>query len=191
MDKKEVTVLVRPESISWEEISTVLKRAHSENVRSGIILPYPQLPPEEIYAKTEGRGGVMFVALSEGIVVGTGAVAIIEKNLWCGRGKYAYCYFDAVLPDYSGQGVYRKIVAAQEGYAKSYGVSRMLFDTDERNKRILEISEKNGYRRVDYKIRENRYSVLMVKWLGKASYSRLGCALRFARIKFARKRMSK
>jgi GNAT superfamily N-acetyltransferase len=189
MDREEIIVSERPDNISWEEISSVLKRAHEDNIKKGIVLPYPQLPPEEIKAKTEDRGGKMFVALCEGKVVATGAVAIIEKNLWCGNGRYAYCFLDAVLPEFTGRGIYRRIVTAQESFAESMGVARMLFDTDERNKRMLDISRKNGYRFVQYRIREGRNSVLMVKWMDGCPYSRLKCAWTFFRIKRNKKKL--
>lgn len=184
MDRKEIRVLERPDSISWEEISSVLRQAHADNIKKGIILPYPSLPPEELYAKTEGRGGIMLVALCNGKVVGTGAVVIINKNIWCGSGLYAYCYLDSVLPEYAGQGIYRMIVNWQEDYAKKSGVNRMLFDTHELNRRMLSISQKHGYRKIDYKIRKDHNSILLVKWLNDAPISYIKCALKFAWIRY-------
>ena len=183
MDRKEIVVLERTGNVSWEEISSVLKQAHAENVKNGIVLPYPALPPEELYAKTEGRGGKMIVALCEGKVVGTGAVAIIEKEFWCGKGKYAYCFLDAVLPEFMGQGIYAKIVEWQENYAKSVGVDRMLFDTHELNKRMIKISERHGYRKIQYRVKEGRNSVVLVKWLNGCPYSRFKCAWVYSRKK--------
>ena len=176
MARKEIVVLERPESVSWEEIRAVLQEAHSENVKKGIVLLYPSLSAEELYAKTEGRGGKMLVALCEGKVVGTGAVAIIEKEFWCGNGKYAYCFLDAVLPEYQGQGIYAKIVEWQENYARSVGVDRMLFDTHELNRRIIKISIKHGDRKIQYRVKDGRNSVVLVKWLNGCPYSRLQCA---------------
>lgn len=81
-----ITVMRRPESVSWEAVSRVLKEAHRENVRRGIRMTYPQLPPEQLYEKTEGRGGVLFVALDGERLVGTAAVVRIDKAIWCGTG---------------------------------------------------------------------------------------------------------
>ncbi|MBR3030254.1 MAG: GNAT family N-acetyltransferase [Bacteroidales bacterium] len=180
---KEITVIERPESVSWEEISSVLKQAHADNVKKGIVLPYPALPPLDIYAKTEGRGGKMVVALYKGKVVGTGAVAVINKKLWCGQGKYLYSFLDAVLPEYKGQGIYSQIEKWQVQYAKSVGLNRLLLDTHECNKDMIAIARKKGYRKVGYKIREGHNSVIMVKWLDGCPYSRLKCRLMFARKK--------
>lgn len=188
MDRKAIVILERPVNVTWEEISSVLKQAHAENVKNGIVLPYPALPPEELYAKTEGRGGKMLVALCDGKVVGTGAVSIIDKEFWCGNGKYAYCFLDAVLPEFMGQGIYAKIVEWQENYAKSVGVERMLFDTHELNKRMIKISEKHGYRKIHYRVKEGRNSVILVKWLNGCPYSRLKCAWTYSKIKRDKKK---
>ena len=186
MDRDEIVIIERPDSVSWEQISSVLKKAHEENVRNGIVLPYPQLPPKEIKEKIEGQGGILFVALCGEQLVATGAVKIIKKNLWCGKGDYAYCFFAAVLPEYAGRGIYRRIEIAEEEYARSKGVNRMMFDTDERNKRILSISKKNEYRLVEYRIRDGRNSVLLVKWLDGCPYSRIKCAIRYWIIKLGK-----
>lgn len=187
MDREEIIIVERPEFITWEQISCVLKKAHEENVRNGIVLPYPHLPPNEIRNKIEGQEGVMYVALNGDQVVATGAVKIIQKTLWCGSGQYAYCFFAAVLPEYAGRGLYRRIETAQEGYANSKGIKRMMFDTDEQNKRILSISKKNGYRFVDYRVRDGRNSVLLVKWLDGCPYSRIKCAIKYLSIKLRKK----
>ena len=76
-----ITVMRRPESVSWEAVSRVLKEAHRENVRRGIRMTYPQLPPEQLYEKTEGRGGVLFVALDGERLVGTAAVVTKPASL--------------------------------------------------------------------------------------------------------------
>lgn len=179
MDGKALIVTERPNYISWEDISSLLRKAHSDNVAKGIRLPYPFLPPEQLRAKTEESGGTMLVALFQGHLAGVGAVRVINKKLWCGSGQYAYCYLAAVDPDYAGKGIYRRIVLEQENIALRSGVSRMLFDTHEHNDRIIEISLKNGYRLVDYKVREDHNSVLLVKWLNGCPYSRIRCLWEF------------
>ena len=161
-----------------------MRAAHKKNVENGIVLPYPHLSPDELKEKVEGRDGKMFVALCDGKVIATGAVAIIEKNLWCGKGKYAYCFLASVLPGFNGMGAYRRIETEQEKFASSQGVIRCLFDTDERNHRILEISKRNGYRLVEFRVREGRNSVVLVKWLEGCPFSRLKCWMKYNRIKY-------
>lgn len=190
MDRKEIKIVERPSSVSWEEISAVLKESHLENVNKGINLPYPALPPNEIYAKTEGSGGIMLVALDGEKVVGTSAVIIIDKDLWCGSGKYAYCCFASVLPEYRGTGIYRQFSEWREKYARKMGVDRLMYDTDERNVRVISVTKENGFRPVEYRVREGRNSVVFVKWLKKCPYSKLNCVFHFLGIKYLKKIIS-
>lgn len=191
MLRNEITVIERPSIVSWEEVSNVLKAAHAKNVIDGIIMTYPQLPQEQLKEKIEGFGAKLFVAMHGNKVVGTGAVAILNKDyLWCGKGLYAYTFIDAVLPEYTGLGIYARIAAEQEKYALDNGVERMLLDTHARNKRMIHLSKKNGYRPVYYRYINNHESIVMVKWLKSCPYSKIDCAIRYARIR-CRKRLEK
>lgn len=181
-----ITVMRRPESVSWEAVSRVLKEAHRENVRRGIRMTYPQLPPEQLYEKTEGRGGVLFVALDGERLVGTAAVVSIDKAIWCGDGGYAYCFLDAVLPAYAGKGVFRRLADAQQQWAREAGLDRLLLDTNERNRHMLRLCRKSGWRSVDYRIHNGYSSVMLVKWLGGCPYSRLHCQYKFQWMKWGR-----
>lgn len=192
MSRDEVSIVERPESVSWEDISGLLRRAHAQNVANGIKLPYPFLSPSELRDKVEGAGGKMLVALHNGKLVGTAAVKVIHRDyLWCGKGEYAYCFLAAVLPEYSGQGIYRRLIEAREDIARSWGINKLLFDTDERNTRVIKICKKNDFRPVDYKIREDHNSVLLVKWLDGCPYSKLKCAYVYQRRKSLRKKNAK
>lgn len=187
---KGLIIAKRPETVSWEAISAVLRHAHADNVRRGIRMTYPQLPPDQLQAKTEGRGGTMLVALTDDRVIGTAAVVRLDKKIWCGNGPYAYCFLDAVLPEYAGKGVFRQLEAAQIQWARDAGITCMLLDTNERNVRMLKRCRKNGYRAVDYRVHDGYNSVMLVRWLDGCPYSRLRCRLSFLRIKWARKRQA-
>ena len=150
-------------------------------------MPYPFLEPEEIREKIESKGGVMFVAMVDDQLVGTGAVILLDKHFWCGKGKYGYHCFDAVLPEYEGKGVYKAIAAKQEAYVKSHDVDRIFFDTHEKNRRMIEMSRKSGYEFIEYRIRKDHNSVLMVKWLDQSPYSHLLCRTNFLKVKYITK----
>lgn len=185
----EITIIERPSFVSWEDISNVLKSAHAQNVKKGIIMLYPQLSPEQLKEKIESYGAKLFVALDGEKIVGTGAVAILNKDyLWCGKGQYAYNFMDAVMPDYAGRGIYARIAAEQEKYAQENDVDRMLLDTHARNKRMIGLSKKKGYRPVYFRYINNHESIVMVKWLNMCPYSRIECALKFAKIKYNKRK---
>ena len=186
-----ITVMRRPESVSWEAVSRVLKEAHRENVRRGIRMPYPQLPPEQLYEKTEGRGGVLFVALDSERRVGTAAVVRIKKDIWCGDGGYAYCFLDTILPAYAGKGVFRRLADAQQLWASEAGLDRLLLDTNEKNVRMRKICRRNGFLPVEYRIHDDHNSVIFVKWLHGCPYPEWFVRLMFIRLKWKRKRNAK
>ena len=185
--EEKIAIVPKPSTVSWETISQVLRTAHQKNVEDGVFMPFPFLEPEEIREKIESKNGVMFVAMADGQLVGTGAVFILNKDFWCGKGQYGYHCFDAVLPEYAGKGVYKAIAAKQEAYVKSHDVDRIFFDTHEKNRRMIEMSRKSGYEYIEYRIRKDHNSVLMVKWLGKSPYSHFSCQMSFLRLKYIKK----
>lgn len=182
-----ISVKVRPETVSWEEISQVLRKAHRDNMQRGVHMTYPNLPPKQLWEKTEGRGGTLFVAIDGDCVVGTAAVVRIEKAIWCWNGAYAYCFLDAVLPDYTGQGVFKQLAQVQEQWAREAGISHLLLDTNVRNRHMLRVCRKSGWHAVDYRIHKGYSSVMLVKWLDGCPFSRLYCLFMYLWMKWGRK----
>lgn len=189
-DDRELSVIVKPHNITWDDISQVLRHAHQKNIEEGIYMHNPFLPPDEIKEKIDKMGGVMFVALLKGRLVGTGAVAIREIKWWCAKGQIGYICFGSVLPEFAGKGVYKALVQARENYILSKGVDKVYFDTHENNKKIIDMSKKRGFSLVDYAIRSDHNSVLMIKWLNERPYSNLHCSLCFIRNKYLYKTIS-
>lgn len=190
-DAADIVVTQRPDTVSWEEISRLLKSAHTDNVRRGVRMPYPQLSPEELREKTEGAGGRLYVAFCEGRLAGVGAVVRLEKKFWYGSGSYAYCFLGAVLPEFSGRGIYQRLVAARQQWAEESGLDRMMFDTHEKNVRMRSICRRNGFLPVGYRIRDDHNSVVFVKWLHGCPYPEWFVRLKFIRLKWKRKRNAK
>ena len=144
----------------------------------------PFLPPNEIKEKIEKKQGVMFVALLKDKLVGTGAITFLDRQLWCSKGPIANLCFGAVLPEFSGMGIYKALAEAREKYVLSIGMDKVLFDTNEKNTKIVNLNKKRGFALVDYAIRPDHNSVFMIKWLNKRPYSRLHCTLCFLRNKY-------
>ena len=179
-----LSVIVKPDTITWEDISQVLRRAHQKNIEEGITMHNPFLPPDKIKEKIDKMGGVMFVALQEGKLVGTGAVAIREKKWWCSKGQIGYICFGSILPEFRNKGIYKALALAREDYILSKGVYKVYFDTHENNKKMIDMSKKRGYELFTYAIRSDHNSVLLIKWLKKRPYSHLLCFLCFLSIKY-------
>ena len=174
-----IKIMLKPESVSWDDIHEVIWQSHEENRRNGVVMRYPSLPGEEI-CKRVGPEGRMLVALTEeGKLIGTGAVLPKKASLWFGKDTFAYCCFASILPEYNGKGIYKEMCRRQEEMAREMGLDKMLFDTHERNSRNLGHSLKAGYKFVDVKYYWDHYSVVMVKWLDGCPYSDLQCSLHY------------
>jgi GNAT superfamily N-acetyltransferase len=181
-----IRIIEKPDFVSWDDIHEVLWEAHAENRENGINMPFPALPGEKIREKIEGGHGKMFVAMLDDRVVGTGAILIENKSFWWGENTYAYCCFGSVLPEFRGHGIYKEIELRQEEETKANGLEIMLFETHERNKRMLTISKKNGYKAIEF-IVFDYYNIAMAKWLNGCPYSDWYLACRFHVYKLYRK----
>lgn len=178
--KGEITIVEKPDWVSWDEIHEVLVKSHAQNRENGINMRKPSLPGDKI-AEEIGDEGKMFVAMDGRKVVGTAAIVVKSKSLWCGRkqDRYACLYFASVLPEYNGRGIYKKFQLRREEEATSMGVDKLLFDTHENNRHVLEINCKNGYKYVDYRVLGDHNNVVMVKWLKGCPYSDFRCWYEF------------
>jgi len=173
-----VQIVEKPDWVSWDEIHHVIWKAHEANRQRGINMKFPSLPGEEIKKRIEGNGK-MFVALDGNKVVGTAAIRTKKTNLWCGKGEYAYLCFASVLPEYRGQGIYKQLCICREKESLKEGISRVMFDTHEKNVRMEEINLKYGYKKVSYKRCNDHCNIIFVKWLDGCPYSDAHCRWRF------------
>lgn len=174
-----IQIIEKPDWVSWDEIHEVLWKAHEQNRKKGMNMAYPALPGEKIREKIEGSNGKMLVAIDGQILVGTAAIKVKEASLWCGDGKYAYCCFASVLPEYKGKGIYKSLNIKREEMAANMGLVRMMFDTHEDNKHKLDCDYKAGYKYVDLSIWKDHYNVVMVKWLNGCPYPNWYCTMQF------------
>lgn len=174
-----IQISEKPDWVTWDDIHDVLWRAHDKNRQNGITMRYPSLPGSEIRKRIEGKGK-MLVAFEGNIIVGTAAIVFKEQNMWCGKGLYAYCCFDSVVPEKQGKGIYRLLCVQREKEAQLNGVSRMLLDTNEINQREIEVVLKNGFKKVSYRLWNDHYNIIFVKWLDGCPYSDFRCRMQFS-----------
>ena len=177
-----IEILVKPDWVSWEEIHDVLWKSHAQNREDGIAMGHQNLTGEGI-RDLLGDYGTMFVAIIDGRVVGTAAVIIKETNFWFGKDNYAYCCFASVLPEFEGQGIYRRFVIERENYALRKGIDKIYFNTHPRNKKVIHIAEKSGYKKVRYTTNNCFSYVFLVKWLNGCPYSDIKCRLEYIKCK--------
>lgn len=166
---KDIQIIEKPEWVSWDEIHEVLWAAHKQNRKKGIFMALPSLSGKEIQSKIEGNG-VIFLAVDGRKPIGT--LAIIKRNIgrWFHHGEVGYLCFGAVLQEYSGQGIYRRLYQVAETFAAQEGLSVLTRDTNERNARMLKITQQEGYHFVSYRACKDHYNIVRAKWLDKCPF---------------------
>lgn len=174
-----VQIIEKPDWVTWDEIHEVIWKSHEANRQRGINMRFPSLSGEEIKKRVEDGNGKMFIAVDGNKVVGTAAVKRKKANLWCGKGDYAYLCFASVLPEYSGQGIYKQLYIYREREIIKNGLTRVMFDTHEKNTRVADINLKHGYKKVSYKRYDDHYNIIFVKWLDGCPYSDFRCSYEY------------
>lgn len=164
-----IRIIEKPDWVSWEDIHKVLWDAHAENRKKGIVMSYPSLAGEEIKKKI-GDNGKMFVAIEGDKVVGTLALIKRVEKRWYNSGTCGYLCFGAVLPTYSGKGIYKSLYQLAETTAKQMGLPVLTRDTNEKNARMLKITKQEGYHYVACKAYKDHYNIVRAKWLGKCPF---------------------
>ena len=171
-----IQVIEKPDWVSWDDIHDVLWAAHEKNREKGLSMRYASLSGDEIRQRIEGNGK-MFCAIDNGKVVATSAIVRKPSKMWYDKGlsDYAYFCFASVLPEYAGRGIYKQFYLRREAECKEMGLNRILFDTHEKNTRVIEINCKNGFVPVDYKFYRDHFNIVMVKWLEGCPFSSTRC----------------
>lgn len=176
----EIQIIEKPDWISWEEIKKCLYDAHSVNRQKGINMRRYLWSAEDI-RNYIGPNGVMLVALDGKKVIGTAAISEKYDNTWYIKGRYAYLCFGCVLPQYSGQGIFKKMEHKREEIALLQGYDVLLADTHIKNKVRLHIAKHNGYHKIHcFRGRNSdHYSVIIAKWAKGCPYPPIYLNIRF------------
>ena len=185
---KEITIMEKPEWISWDDIHELLLAAHKKNIEKGIIMGYAQMSGEEIRKKL-GKEGVCWVALCGDKLVGTNSVTFFRGKGWWNYGKtVAHGCFTGILQEYQGIGILDEFYKRYREYILSKGVDFSEGDTAEDNHIMRKILEKRGAKTVSYySTRSNHYNVRIVIWLKRCPFSDKYIERRFKISKFLTK----
>lgn len=188
----EIIIIQKPEWVSWDNIHQVLYHAHTDNRKKGINMRKPSLPGEDIKREI-GEDGVMLVALDGKKAVGTAALLVKDRKTWYNEGKYGYLCFAAVLPEYNGRGIYKRLCEEREALAKKMGLDKLSFDTHHNNTHVIEINKAHGFRCVDIKSAGDHWNVVMFKWFDGCPYSNIYCTYFFllSKLKMKVKKIAK
>lgn len=170
-------IIEKPEWVSWEEIHQVLWKAHEQNRQKGIFMLLPTRSAEELQKYVDG--GKMFVATDGDRVIGTLALVVKEGKQWYNKGRFGYLCLGAVLPDFSGKGIFRLLYDVAEKEALRLRLPVLTRDTNEKNVRMLKISKKEGYHFVAYRACRDHFNIVRAKWLQTCPFSPWYIKLRF------------
>lgn len=173
-----ISVLVKPETVNWDEIQHVIYESHAINRKKGIIMKNPLLSGYAISQKM-GKNGIMLLAMDQENIVGTAGLIPTTKSTWYNEGCYGYCCFDAVLPTYLGQGIFKKLNIKREQIAREMGLSKLYIDTHEKNTRVIKICLRNGYKRVSVKDCNDHWNIVLFKWMDGCPYSQFACHIHY------------
>ena len=183
----EIKVIEKPDSVSFDTISSVLRQAHKEHVDKGIVMRVPTLSPDELQKLLE-ENGKCFVAMSDDKVVGTVSYHMRTISRWYYQGELSELTMDGILPEYQGKHIFSLLEKRREDTIRESGCKAMMFDTAADNTHRIQIAKKNGFVLVDFcYVKSGHYSVVMVKWFDGCPFARHYCALRFGVKKVFRK----
>ena len=180
MDNDGIHIIEKPNWVTWDDIKQCLFEAHAENRAKGINMAHYQWPVERI-KDSLGEKGVVLVALDGKRLIGTAAIGDKIGKTWYTNGPYAYICFDAVIPEYSGKGIFKLLDSKREQLAMELGYKTLVFDTHSKNVHRQEIAKKNGYKPVRFfqASSKDHYSVVMAKWLDGCPYSKAYCRWKY------------
>lgn len=185
MGDSNIIIAEKPEFITWDDIHICLWNSHKQNRSNGVIMSFPSLPGEKLREKIESGNGKLYVALDGRKVVGTAGFTSIKSKNWFCKGEYAYLCLGSILPEYSGRGVYKQLCTEREKDCLLRGFTTFVFETHEKNLRVISVQKRNGFHLVSYKrCKDGHHNVVMAKWIGKTPRSYCYYTLRFYLKKF-------
>ena len=192
------SIIEKNDDFSWDEIRSVILKAHQENLSRGLVVSTTKMSVEQ--QKKQLGEGICFLAVKErqserekaGEIIGVAALKIHNINTWYAKGPVAHFMFDAVLPEYKGHGIYRKLFETRYDYVRNHSASCITISTAEKNFRMRTILDKQGFCPVRmFSVPGlNHYSIRWVKWLCNKPYPscyikfRYACSRFYTKIRF-------
>lgn len=176
----EITIIEKPEQMSFEVIHGILQKAHAVNQKNGFLMTTSQLSGEQIRQRI-GADGKCWVALDGDEPVGTLSLRFVKREKWYAKGMIPDYMLAGVLPSYQGKHINSMLAKEAFSFAKAAGYQVMELDTAENNRHAIEVYQHQGFQLVDYVAKKDvdHYSVIMVKWLEHCPFSAQYCKARF------------
>lgn len=175
-----IRVILKPEHVTWEDISRCLHEAHAHNREMGIRMLHSHWPAEQL-KEYVGDKGMTFVILDGDKLIGTGSFRERIGKKWYAKGPYAFLCLDGIVPDYNGRGLYTKLCNVRETFIRECGYDVITLDTHENNLHLQQVAERQGFRKVNYfrVSTKDHFNVIMAKRLNGKPFPSLYCSIRF------------
>ena len=175
----DISIMEKPEEVSWETVRDVLRQAHQEHIDAGLVMYTTTLTAEEMEARIARHSGQCYVAMEDGQVVGTQSFMCRKRNRWYHHGPCAELTMLGVLPAFRGRHIATDLTRTIEEEIRRRNIGAIIFDTPEQNRIKIKMALKDQYRFVDYHYNNGHYSVVMMKWLDKCPFSKVYGALKY------------
>lgn len=167
-----IVIIEKPEWINYEDIHSVLRKAHEVNRKNGVEMLTASLNGAGLEQRI-GENGRCFVAVAGKEILGTVSASIEKKNRWYAKENVVDLKLLGVIPEATGKGVASSLVEHVFDFARINNICLVELDTAENNINAIKIYEKKGFVLVDYFTSPNtkHYSVVMAKWMDDLPYS--------------------
>ena len=177
----EIKYMIKPEWISWDSVQECQRRAHETNNVKGFHMTVQDITGDQL--RKQLGDGLCFIALDDDKVVGVFGLKFFKgRNWWSWGKKVAYNCMDGILPEYQGSDVYFGLQDLRMDYINKSDAQIIQSNTSEKNKLILKIAKKKGFKQVRYSATgkgANYYSIIMAKWINGCPYSDKFCNFMF------------
>lgn len=173
-DNAQIKIIKKPDEISFDGIHDLLWKANQRNRERGVLLNTATMTPDELKERV-GDDGVVFVAMSRNVLVGTLSVRFVKWNKWYCHGATPEYTLIGVDPDFAGRHVCSGLMAEAEKYLLENGWNQVLLDTAASNTHAIGVYRHIGFELIDYTAYRgtDHYSVVMSRWIKKRAYSKL------------------
>lgn len=182
-NKTDISIQEKPEWISFDEVHTVLEKAHGSVKSEGIMFSTTNFSGEQM-EKQLGKNGVCFVAMDADKVVGTLSVNFENRKTWYASGLVAHIRFVAVLPEYQGCHIGGNLVKVALDWINEKNIDVTVVSTPEKNISAINLYRHNGFKLVEFFTYQNKFCVRLAYWTIEEPYSEKECMRRFNKMKF-------
>lgn len=172
INKHQITVIPKPESISFDMIQDLLKKAHESNQAKGLLYSTATLSAEQL--KERIGDGICLVALCDGKLAGTATISFRNLHYWYHNGPVATLKLLGVSPEYKGMHLGSLLLEKRIEIAKEKNINVIVTDSAEQNLIVRNNNFKHGFCKVDYctYAGNNFYTVVYALWLNGCPHSK-------------------